>query len=160
MKIVGDQLAAWALAQTEDHKKDLFGRSAFNRYYYAAFLSTRQMLGEFKTEWERTAHRNIPDLLKGKLKKKLTSAIDLSRPEGIKVRDEHNSSVTALAVLLEQAYQVRISADYEPEVRIQQTNQAISLSGHTLTSAEEWPGRAASYCEAIRRAWKVAGLVG
>ena len=151
------------MAQAEDDKKDLFGRSAFNRYYYAAFLSTRQMLGEFKTEWERTAHRNIPDLLRVTLKQKLKLAIDsriLSRPEGMRVRKEHNSSVNALAKLLEQAYEVRISADYEPEVRIQQTNKVISLGNHKLTSAEKWPGRAASYCKAIRDAWKVAGLAG
>lgn len=160
MKIVGDQLAAWALAQTEDDNKDLFGRSAFNRYYYAAFLSTRQMLGEFEPKWQTTAHRNIPDLLKGELKRELKSAIDLSRPEGIKVINKHNSSVNALASLLEQAYKVRISADYEPELRIQQTNKVISLGNHKLTSAERWPGRAASYCKAIRDAWKVAGLAG
>ena len=163
MKIVGDQLATWALAQAEDDNKDLFGRSAFNRYYYAAFLSTRQMLGEFEPKWQRNAHGNIPDLLKGKLKKKLTSAIDegiLTRGKDMEVINQHNSSIDALAVLLEQAYKVRISADYEPEVRIQQKDEVISLSGHTLTSAEEWPDRADSYCKAIRDAWKVAGLAG
>lgn len=163
MKIVGDQLAVWALAQTEDDKKDLFGRSAFNRYYYAAFLSARQMLGELETKWKRTAHGNIPGLLRGKLKNKLKSAIDkgiLTREEGMQVIKKHNSSADDLADLLEQAYKVRISADYEPEVRIQQTNKAISLSGHTLTSAKEWPGRAASYCKAIRNAWREAGLAG
>lgn len=163
MKIVGDQLAIWALAQTEDDKKDLFGRSAFNRYYYAAFLSTRQMLGEFEPKWQRTAHRNIPDLLKGKLKQELKSAIDkgiLTRGKDMQIINQHNSSINALADLLEQAYQVRISADYEPEVRIQQTNKVISLSGHTLTSAEGWPGRAALYCKTIRNARKVAGLAG
>ena len=163
MKIVGDQLAAWALAQAEDDKKDLFGRSAFNRYYYAACLSTRKMLGELETTWERTAHRNIPHLLKGKLKEKLTSAIDkgiLTRGKDMEVINQHNSSIDALAVLLEQAYKVRISADYEPEVRIQQKDEVISLSGHTLTSAEGWPDRADSYCKAIRDAWKEAGLAG
>ena len=167
MKIVGDQLATWALAQTEDDKKDLFGRSAFNRYYYAAFLSTRQMLGKFEKKWERTAHRNIPDLLKGKLKKELKSAIDklvidgiLTTGEGTQVKEQHDKPIRALADLLKQAYEVRISADYEPQVRIQQTNKVISLRDHTLTSAEKWPGRADSYCKAIRRAWKEAGLAG
>ena len=167
MKIVGDQLATWALAQTEDHKKDLFGRSAFNRYYYAAFLSTRQMLGEFETAWKKTPHGKIPDLLKRTLKRKaeraLKSAIDkdiLTRGEGMQVIKQHNKSVSDLAGLLEQAYQVRISADYEPELRIQQTNKVISLGNHKLTSAERWPDRAASCCKAIRRAWKVAGLAG
>ena len=166
MKIVGDQLAAWALAQAEDDKKDLFGRSAFNRYYYAAFLSTRQMLGELETKWERTAHRNIPDLLKDKLKPKLKSAIlaidkrILTRGQGMRVIEQHNKSLSDLADLLEQAYNARISADYEPEVRIQETNKGISLGNHTLTSAEKWPGRAASCCKAIRKAWKEAGLAG
>ena len=160
MKIVGDQLATWALAQAEDDNKDLFGRSAFNRYYYAAFLSTRKMLGEFEPKWQRTAHRNIPDLLKGQLKRELTSAIDLSRPEGMRVINKHNSSINALASLLEQAYKVRISADYEPEVRIQQTNKVISLGNHKLTSAEKWPDRADSYCKTIRAAWREASLAG
>lgn len=167
MKIVGDQLAIWALAQTEDDKKDLFGRTAFNRYYYAAFLSTRQMLGEFETTWKKTPHGEIPDLLKRTLKRKaeqaLKSAIDkdiLTRGEGMQVIKQHNKSVSDLAGLLEQAYQVRISADYEPEVRIQQTNKVISLGNHKLTSAKRWPDRAASCCKAIRRAWKVAGLAG
>ena len=163
MKIVGDQLATWALAQTEDDKKDLFGRSAFNRYYYAAFLSVRQMLGELEPKWQRTAHRNIPDLLKRTLKRKLKSAIDkgiLPRGEGMQVIEKHSKSISGLADLLKQAYKVRISADYEPEERIQQTNKVISLSDHTLTSAEKWPGRADSYCKAIRRAWKDAGLAG
>ena len=165
MKIVGDQLATWALAQAEDDKKDLFGRSAFNRYYYAAFLSTRQMLGEFEPKWQRTAHRNIPDLLKGALKRKaeqaLKSAIDkdiLTKGEGMQIIEQHNKSVSDLADLLEQAYQVRISADYEPEVRIQQTNKVISLGGHTLKSAEKWPGLADLNCETIRAAWREAGL--
>ena len=166
MKIVGDQLAAWALAQAEDDKKDLFGRSAFNRYYYAAFLSTRQMLGEFKTAWKKTPHGRIPKLLKEKLKPKLKSdilAIDkriLTRGQGMRVIEQHNKSVSDLADLLEQAYKVRISADYEPEVLIQETNKGISLGNHTLTSAEKWPDRAASCCKAIRKAWREAGLAG
>lgn len=163
MKIVGDQLAAWALAQAEDDKKDLFGRSAFNRYYYAAFLSTRQMLGELDTAWKKTPHKEIPKLLKRTLKRELKLAIDkriLTRGEGMRVIEQHNKSVSDLADLLEQAYNARISADYEPEVRIQQTNKVISLGNHTLNSAKRWPGRTASYCKAIRKAWKEAGLAG
>ena len=161
MKIVGDELAAWALAQTEDDKKDLFGRSAFNRYYYAAFLSTRQMLGDFKTTWKTTPHRKIPDLLKNKLKQTLKLAIGkgiLSEGKRRQVINLHNTSVNNLANLLEEAYTARCIADYEPEVRIQQKNNVISLKCHKLTSAKNWPGRAASYCKAIRKAWEVAGL--
>ena len=46
MKIVGEKLERWALEQKAVDEKDLFGRSAFNRYYYAVFLLTREMLGK------------------------------------------------------------------------------------------------------------------
>ena len=58
MKIVGEQLESWALDRKVETERDLFGRSAFNRYYYAVFLLTREMLGEFKASWKKTMHAN------------------------------------------------------------------------------------------------------
>lgn len=44
MKVVGEQLHDWALQKKAQPERDVFGRSAFNRFYYAAFLITREML--------------------------------------------------------------------------------------------------------------------
>lgn len=63
MKVVGDKLENFALGEKNILSKDLFGRSAFNRYYYAAFLVTREMLGELQNSWKATPHRQIPILL-------------------------------------------------------------------------------------------------
>jgi hypothetical protein len=47
---------------------DAFGRSAFNRYYYAAFLSTRELLATIERSWKGVPHSNIPDLLENDLR--------------------------------------------------------------------------------------------
>lgn len=165
MKIVGEKLEHWALEQKAVDEKDLFGRSAFNRYYYAVFLLTREMLGEFQTSWKGTMHASIPDLLrtsvKKEVKKTLESAIRsglISQGESSQIMNQHNVSLNALATLLEEAYQVRKIADYEPEIAIQQKRNVLSLDRHKLTSAKAWPDRAASYCKAIRKVWKEVGL--
>ncbi|MCG7946749.1 MAG: hypothetical protein N0C84_10455 [Candidatus Thiodiazotropha taylori] len=165
MKIVGEKLESWALEQKAVDDKDLFGRSAFNRYYYAIFLLTREMLGEFKKSWKGTMHASIPDLLRTSVKKEvnktLKSAIRnglISQGESSQIIHQHNISLNALANLLEEAYQVRKIADYEPEITIQQKRNVLSLDRHKLTSAKTWPDRAASYCKVIRKVWKEVGL--
>ena len=45
MQYVGSELERLALINTDPNSADLLGRSAFNRYYYAAFLITRETLG-------------------------------------------------------------------------------------------------------------------
>lgn len=165
MKIVGEKLENWALEQKASDEKDLFGRSAFNRYYYSVFLLTREMLSEFKTSWKGTMHAGIPNLLRTSVKKEVEKALNLatrsgfiSQGESSQIKNRHNVSLNALANLLEEAYQVRLIADYEPEIAIQQKRNVISLDRHKLTSAKAWPDRAASYCKSIRKVWKEVGL--
>lgn len=165
MKIVGEKLESWALEQQATDERDLFGRSAFNRYYYAIFLLTREMLGEFKPNWKGTMHAGIPDLLRTSVKKEVKNTLQsavrsglISQAQSSVLIDKHNISLNALATLLEEAYQVRIIADYEPEIPIQQKHHVLSLDSHKLTSAKNWPDRAAAYCKAIRKIWKETGL--
>ncbi|MTI99752.1 MAG: hypothetical protein FH752_14145 [Marinobacter adhaerens] len=165
MKIVGEKLESWALGQKDEAEKDLFGRSAFNRYYYAVFLSTRVMLGEFKASWRGTMHASIPDLLRTSVRKEVAKTSKaaarkglISEAESSQIIQQHNVSVRALAGLLEDAYQVRIIADYEPEIVVHQERDVLSLDSHKLTSAKTWPDRAESYCKSIRKVWKELGL--
>ena len=44
---------------------DAFGRSAFNRYYYASFLNVRDLVSTLDGRWARISHKGIPDLLRG-----------------------------------------------------------------------------------------------
>ena len=165
MKIVGQELERWALTQKNEGDKDLFARSAFNRYYYALFLVTRQMIGDFEAGWRGTVHAQIPNLLRTAVKKKVERSLKkavrndlMSLGESSRIRDEHNTSISTLATLLEEAYQVRIVADYEPEIVVEQTGSVISLDSHKLTSAKAWPDRASACCKSIRKVWKEAGL--
>ncbi len=165
MKVVGQELERWALGQTNADDKDLFARSAFNRYYYAVFLITREMIGEFEAGWRRTNHAGMPDLLRGAVKRKVETALKdavrgglMSQGDSLKIKAKNAVAINALAVLLQEAYHVRVVADYEPEIVVQQKHNVISLDTHKLASAKTWPDRAASYCKCIRKVWEEVGL--
>ena len=50
---------------------DLFGRSAYNRYYYATFLCVRNVLAKLDDSWAALPHKDYPALLKGTIKDKI-----------------------------------------------------------------------------------------
>ena len=52
MQYVGSELERLALSDADPNNADLLGRSAFNRYYYAAFLITRETLGYMQPNWK------------------------------------------------------------------------------------------------------------
>ncbi len=165
MQIVAHQLECWANENDEEIEKDLFGRSAFNRYYYASFLITREMLGAFRTTWKRTAHAGIPELLEAGLKKTVVNQIKrncakniMTAREGSVLRDKLRVASAELANLLRIAYDARKIADYEPEIKIITANKVIKLDTHKLSSAAGWPNRASSNCKTIRSVWRDAGL--
>jgi hypothetical protein len=165
LKLVGDQLSTWALIQKDDATQDVFGRSAFNRYYYAAFLVTRAMLSEFDTTWKKQNHSSIPVLLTTGLKKRVKTSLIKNVKAGLMTEGEKgrlltslSSSTSELSNLLLSAYSLRCVADYEPEELIALDGQVIRLQSEKLTSAQNWPDKANSYCKTIRRVWKEAGL--
>lgn len=165
MKVVGDQLEKWARSQSESHEKDLFGRSAFNRYYYAAFLITREMLGNYKSEWKRTPHAAIPDLLEKSLPKSVLNQLNNYQKKGLmtsrdvsRLRTTLKTATSELANLLREAYEIRVIADYEPEMVITIKENAILLNHHNLSSASNWADHANSYCKTIYKVWRDAGL--
>ncbi|MBF4281092.1 hypothetical protein EAY27_28865, partial [Vibrio anguillarum] len=75
MKYVGSELERLALSDSDPDNSDLLGRSAFNRYYYAAFLTTRETLGYMQSNWKGTAHAEIPNLLEKGLRKPAKAAL-------------------------------------------------------------------------------------
>lgn len=165
MKVVGDQLENWAHAQSDFRSSDLFGRSAFNRYYYAAFLVTREMLGDLDSNWKHTQHKNIPELLEVALKKPVLNKLSANVRKDIitegdkkRLQQELQIATTDLANLLREAYDVRIVADYEPEESVIIKNKVITLKGCKLNSASGWVGRAKNCCKTIRRVWQETGL--
>ncbi|MDP1548660.1 MAG: hypothetical protein Q8L97_00665 [Nitrosomonas sp.] len=165
MKIVGDQLEKWAHIQSESHKKDLFGRSAFNRYYYAAFLITREMLGNYKSEWKRTPHAEIPKLLKSSFSKPVINQMNINQKKGLmttseasRLRKKLKTATSELANLLKEAYDARVIADYDPETTITIEGNNISLKFYKLNSASSWADRASGYCKTIYSVRRDVGL--
>lgn len=165
MQIVGDRLVQWTEDCAEVAEADKFGRSAFNRYYYSAFLLTRAMLGEFDTGWQRTAHSEIPNLLKTGVKRRIETALTAAEKGGIISVSEKSSMLTQvksalneLASLLAEAYEVRVVADYEPEEILRVSAGAISLRSCNAEAASNWSNRTSAYCKTIRRVWMEAGL--
>jgi len=166
MKTVGEKLESWALAQKDPREQDVFGRSAFNRYYYAVFLLVREMLVEFEPERGKTQHASLPEYLKDTMRKRLKKKLEKSRKLGLithgdesKLIEKYSESAANLSELLKLANDARKTADYEPEVYIAKSGNVISLGQHKLGSAKTWPGRASAYCKTIRSVWRDAGFV-
>ncbi|MBS0298713.1 MAG: hypothetical protein JSR32_02075 [Proteobacteria bacterium] len=165
MKVVGEQLEEWAHTQPDSHKKDLFGRSAFNRYYYATFLITREMLSKYKSKWKCTPHAEIPKLLETSFSKSVINQLERKKKQGLmtdgevsRLRTTLKTATSELAILLREAYDARIIADYEPETAITVKGNAISLKLYKLSSASNWANRADSYCKTIYKVWRDVGL--
>ena len=59
MKIVGHHLQQEAIRRTSDAEKDVFGRSSYNRYYYAAFLTARSLFVSLDPGWEKRSMLSI-----------------------------------------------------------------------------------------------------
>ena len=166
MKVVGEKLEDFALSESDSAKKNLFGRSAFNRYYYAAFLITREMLAEIEPKWKQTPHKEIPNLLQTSVRKPVVQRLKQDARKDLITNGELSAlqakltkATTELANLLVQAYDVRIIADYEPETHITVSKRIITLSACKLTAAKTWADRAGAYCKDIRKVWKDSGLV-
>lgn len=163
MQKVGEKLAQWAVEEVNPLDTDAFGRSAFNRFYYASFLITREMLGKFNSEWMNSPHSQIPSLLNGKVKKRIMDVgrvqlkyqtIDKGKLSSVQ------SSLHALSELLQDAYKVRCDADYCPEKKITRTQikGELLLEQKTLSSARKWVKQTEMHTKNIQRIGRDLGI--
>ncbi len=164
MKEVADKLRDWTTSR-EVRDPELFCRSAFNRYYYSAFLITREMLGALNPTWKGTAHGNIPELLKNGVVRQVRNQVRSNERSGIinsaeasRYRERCNSATSDLAEMLNRAYSIRVLADYDPEEEITVTHGEYELDSYTLSAARRWPDRASTYCGKILSVWRDLGL--
>jgi len=165
MEVVGEHLQDWAQKQKDELQKDVFGRSAFNRYYYAAYLITRMNLGELNPDWKKEKHKAMPNTLMTTVRKPVIRELDKQVKKNIMTKSERSRAESSLKVataslsnLLKEAYDLRCVADYEPEELISFDNNLLLLKEYKLDSARKWPGKATAYCKTIRKIWRDAGL--
>ncbi|MDZ4187650.1 MAG: hypothetical protein U1D25_06020 [Hydrogenophaga sp.] len=124
---------------------DAFGRSAFNRYYYSAYLSTRNFLNQFDSKWGSQSHANIPDTIEVNLIKLINASAEKARRTGL-ISDSDKERIKSLAKttarmyasLLREAYDTRCTADYQPETKLEFNEKGFSITGTTNSTAERW----------------------
>lgn len=155
MEEVGLHLRAHALVilPTQEREADLFGRSAFNRLYYSAYLTTKSILGEVLSDMPRS-HKGTPEYLRGLATGRIAHIKRAAvRAGDHKLRQDCTNAkvaVDALAGLLEGANTVRETADYFPEIPVLfKTGHSFSLNATEVELAKAWPNQARQYARTI-----------
>jgi hypothetical protein len=166
MRIVGDRLAQIAAASSDPTHFDLFGRSAFNRYYYSAFLSVRATLRRMDSRWAAPAHKDVPIVLKGEVLQRLKRTIQLSstngqisRAQGAQMYHAAATAASELSNLLTAAREIRRIADYQPELPVAKQGAVVKLADCTLDAAKSWEKRAEMQAKTILRVYGQLGLI-
>lgn len=157
MQEVGHHLQVEAIKKTGD-ERDLFARSAYNRYYYAVYLAVRRMLTDLDPRWAQIAHKSCPELLKGEITKNYKKAKTRANKNGdsalIPKLDQGIRAAAALASLMEKANAARVVADYEPSEAVNFTTaKRFSLRSIEITEAHEWDSSVRMFTHSIKEAW-------
>lgn len=161
---VGEHLAARAKAEGGECA-DAFGRSAFNRYYYAAYLSVRDLLKQINPKW-KAQHSGIPDLLEDAVinlirkeaAKQMKSSL-ISRSDKSRMTSQAATAASELANVLRTAYAVRVTSDYEPEQLLIFDKGTFSLLNRTEGEARSWLASVSLYKGQLLHVAKELALV-
>lgn len=163
---VGEQLVVSAQRATDDDEaRDLFARSAFNRYYYATFLIARSLVADLLPDQVGIGHKALPDLLQKKLLKKVTDQLDKATRAGLihatqqkQIRSSTLTQISSLVNLLREAYPVRVVADYQPDTKINiGKDGGFELDSVSVNQARKWVKNATSHREGLLRIWRTIG---
>lgn len=159
MQVVGRYLQVEAMKQHNPEEKDLFGRSSYNRYYYATFIITRGIVNTINPEWTSSKHAEYPDIfskkIAGRFKKERCSAFKVDDPQLVSILNKAISSANDMALLLRQANSARKVADYDLSIKVNFLNtNRFSLSSIDITSAHLWPERANALGSLIIDTWR------
>jgi hypothetical protein len=166
MRLVGDHLAVEAKTRGLVDERDLFGRSAFNRYYYSAFLSVRAVLKKIDPSWATPSHQSVPEVLKGEVLKRIKKEIQtsqkaglLSHSQGLQYYSAASAAANELSNLLVSARETRRVADYEPETKLLDNGQVLKLGKYSLEAAKSWEDRVKAQSGTILKIYAQLGLV-
>ncbi len=151
------QIHALELASADD--RDVFGRSAYNRYYYAAFLRARKMMTRLNpSQWAELEHATYPELLRGQIRTELKKGKQQSQRVGdsdaVGVFSRALTAAEGIASLMRDASRVRVVADYNPHIPIEfLPGGRFSLNNVDITTAHQWVNKVDTWATAIEAAW-------
>ncbi len=156
---VGLHLQVKAVGLTDRVERDLFGRSSYNRYYYATFLCVRRVLAQMRPQWAFVAHAKLPEVLKGQIIKDLTKRRQRARKmdddELVRQCSRAIKAASELADLLRASSATRVVADYHPEIAVDFVRgDRFTLNEVGITEAHQWPERALVWIEEVSSAWR------
>jgi hypothetical protein len=159
MEIVGLHLQNVASTRLNPVERDLFGRSAFNRYYYATYLDVKECLGSLKVEWGRITHDGVPDLLMGAVKKVLQNGRERAKrasdDDTVELCSRAIHAAHELSKMMTEGYASRVAADYNPEVKIDFSDAYdFTLNFVRVKEAAGWPNKARAFLRTINSAWR------
>lgn len=164
MKCVGDKLCEWAVNTPDGSVANMFGRSSFNRYYYAAYLNVRSILLGINADWAHCSHKDLPVILTKtilnsakKQARRLEQAGQLSAQEKASLLDTLRICTNDLGELLKTAYEIRCIADYRPEIQAVSVGKDIQLGSCNASAAKNWPDRAARSAGQLQAKWRELG---
>jgi uncharacterized protein (UPF0332 family) len=160
LEIVGKYLEEEALRRSSADEIDLFGRSAFNRYYYATYWIVRSCLVEIDPTWE-LKHKSVPELLEGQVRKKLNNELKKAERlniQGGKLRNRIYTSTAGLAQLMRHAYSKRVEADYTASSKVTKIDQTLYMGNEKSSSAFHWPSQAKTFTDDLLNVSKQLGL--
>jgi hypothetical protein len=158
MEVVAHHLQLEAVRRTIQQESDQFGRSSYNRYYYATFLRVRKMMSALDAGWSQLPHASYPATLRGAVKKKLQEG----RKKALKVGDHEVvaacakaiSAASEIASLMESASATRVVADYNPQIPVTfLENGRFSLNNINITDAHDWPVKADTWSSIVEKTW-------
>lgn len=154
---VGHHLQKFAVSTTPADR-DAFARSAFNRYYYGAFLNVRALLGSLDPAWSSLSHSSYPEILQGKVRKRLNRARDRARRNGdntlVNRIDSAKRASAELAKIMSIAYGIRVVADYEPDEAVNfEDASRFSLRSVDVSAAHQWQVDTSLLCVEVSRVW-------
>ncbi|ELD7983152.1 hypothetical protein ACE3IL_07530 [Enterobacter hormaechei subsp. steigerwaltii] len=150
LHLVADHLAKQANStrrKGEGHTvlADAYGRSAFNRYYYACFLNVREFVSTIDSNWGKVKHAEVPTLLRVSVNKKIDIELKKSERIGDLTQGEYQSKKSMLLTSLDNmastmslAYTIRGVVDYEPEIEMIFSDGCFSINTTSVASAKGW----------------------
>lgn len=164
LHLVGTTLSAEA-RKSEGGIADAYGRSAFNRYYYAVYLEVRELLLKFKSDWDvkhakapEYLEENLQEIFRREIKRQERSQL-LTHAEGKRIASAVSSSGSVIAQVLRVAYKVRVISDYEPDEPVKFDQSTFHLDSHSEGEAKGWLRTVETHKSRILRHGKELGLV-
>lgn len=159
MEEVATYLQREAIHRTDSRQRDDFGRSAFNRFYYATFIPVGIALTSMRPEWSGLPHKDVPKVIRGSImqsiKRGQKRAHRLGDAETARSCAQAISICHELAKIMELGYAVRVIADYHSDVHVDFTSGSdFRLFSVPVSVARQWPGCAIAYTQTIKHIWK------